>query len=318
VRRLAILPAVILLAALLAACGAPTEVERSAPTRAPAASAASGPGGDADALMAEARALATKTTALEAQLWENHLMMALVAPDAAAARPELAKAGSLLDEMRANEKAIAVLLERVVGLDAGEELTTYARQQKEIAELRLLSMAPVADLLARVENAYKQEGKPSQADLEKLFAAMEPSDPDDPLAHLEQKGQASREYFRRSELSERYYLNNGLGDAYDTPGWQSEEEAGAFPLADGIEFEGPMATEEVPPPKMWGSFHAPIAEAMQAERSTLESDGWSVNVSSAGEDRGVMTARNSFWQATLTFERTGEDAGTVIVRMTQL
>jgi len=300
-------------------CGGQTAASQTKTPEASATSQAADPTDEANRLMAEAKALAKKTYDLEGELWEGHMMMALIAPNAAAAKPELAKARALLDEMRANEKSIVALLDRVMRLEVSEELATYAGQQKEIAALRLLSMADVEDLLGRIDTLYEHKDKPSEADLEKLFVEIEPSDPDDPLAHLEEKGQASREYFRESGLPERCYINNGLGAAYDTPEGQTEEEAGAFPLADGIQFEGPMvAEEEGAPREIRGSFDTSLAEAMQAQRSTLESGGWSVSVRSSGETRGVMTARNSFWQARLTFEQAGGNAGTVVVRLTKL
>lgn len=302
----------------LPACGTETEADRSGSPEPPAASASSAPVGNRDALMTQAKTLAKETNDLEGELWEGHMMTALIAPNAAAAKPELVKAGALLDEIRANEKKIAALLDRVVRLDASEELTTYAGQQKEIAELRYRSMAYVEDLLAGIETLFREKGTASEADVEKLFVETAPADPDSPQAIWEEKGQASFAYFRQSGLPERYYINNGWGEARDTPAGQTEEEAGAFPLADGIQFEGPMVAEEAPPRKIRGSFEMFLAEAMQAQRSALESAGWSVSVRSSGETRGVMTASNSAWKATLTFEQAAGDAGTVVVRLTEM
>jgi hypothetical protein len=315
--RASVVCAAILLTLLLTGCGVRTVTEPTASAE-PPASAAGGDGSDADALMARAATLAARTTDLEAQLWEGRLMAALIATDPAAARTELSAAGALLEEMRANEKAIAALLGQVAGLDVSEELRTYAVQQKEIADLRLLSMAGVGGLLDRVETSLRENGGLSQADIEKLFAALEPSGPDDPLASLEEKGQASRVYFNESGLPDRYYMNNGLGEAYDTPAGQTEEQAGAFPFADGIRFEGPMVAEEAPPRKLWGSFATSVAEAMQTQRSAFEGEGWTVSVGAADETGGTMTARNAFWQATLTFEKAGGERGKVVVRMSEL
>ena len=316
-RRSSILPAVILMTLGLAACGIQSAAIPSASPELQATSASSRPG-DADALMAQAKALATKTNDLGMLLWEGQMFEVVLAENAAAAEPQLAKARALLDEMAENERAIAALLDQVAQLDVSEELRTYAGQQKEIAELQLQGIAPQKYLLEEIETLYEEGGKPSDADLEKLFMETEPSDPDDPLAHLEEVGHASIEYFKQSGLPDRYYINNGLGGAYDTPDGQTEEEAGAFPVADGLVLEGPMATEEVPPPKMWGSFEMSLAEAMEAERSALESGGWSVRVKSSGETRGVMTARNSFWKATLTFERVAGSSGSFVVRLEEI
>ena len=73
-------------------------------------------------------------------------------------------------------------LDRVAKLDLSEELTTYAGQQKEIAELQLQGIAPQKDLLDEIETLYDEGGKPSEAELEKLFMEVEPSGADDPLA----------------------------------------------------------------------------------------------------------------------------------------
>ena len=303
----------------VAGCGSQTAASQTTTPEASATSPAVDPTDEANRLMDETKAIVTKTNDLSATLWEGLMFEVVTARNAAAAASKLAEAKAILDEMAANDTSIAALLDQVARLEVSEELATYAGQQKEIAELSLQGIAPQKDLLGRIEAFYEQKGKPGEADLEKLFVEIEPSDPDDPLAHLGEKGQASREYFRQSGLAERYYINNGLGAAYDTPEGQTEEEAGAFPLADGIQFEGPMvAEEEGAPREIRGSFDTSLAEAMQAQRSALESGGWSVSVRSSGETRGVMTARNSSWQARLTFERAAGNAGTVVVRLTKL
>ncbi len=314
-RRSILLVTTALMIMALGACGAATEAGQTPSAGVSAASASDGLGGDADTLMARAKTLAKKTYDLEGQLWEGHIMAALTAPDAAAAKPELAKARALVAQMRANEQSIIAILGQVAQLGPGEELTSYAGQQKEIAKLRLLSMAGTQKLLAKIEARYQEKGRLAQSDIDKLFAESEPSDPADPSRRLEEKGLASLEYFKQSGLPQRYSINNGFGEAFGT-----EEQAGAFPLADGITFEGPMVAEEEAPRELQGSFGTSVADAMQAQRSALESEGWSVSVGSSGETRGVMTAQNSYWKATLTFERDGGagEGGTVVVRMTQL
>jgi hypothetical protein len=321
-RRLAILLVAILLALSLVACGSQTEAVPAASPEPLAASASSVPSSGTDALMAQAKALAQKTNDLGSELWEGQMFEVVLAENAAAAKPELAKARAILEKMAANEKSIATLLDQVVELDVSEELTTYAGQQKEIAELQLQGIAPQKDLLAKIQAVYGEKGKVSQADLEKLFVEIEPSGPDDPLAHLEEKGMASVEYFRQSGLPERYYINNGFGEGFGTER-QAAGEGFGFPVsfADCIQFEGPEAVEEAPR-EIWGSFEVPLEEAMQAQRSLLESEGWSVSLSPTGETRRVMTARKLPYKATLTFEEpTGSGAGkagTVVVHLTEM
>ena len=315
-KRRSILPAVILLILSLAACGSQTSAD---PSASPQRLATSTTGGDVDVLIPQAKALAEKTNDLGRDLWEQGQMMNVVlAPNAAAAKPELAKAKTMLDEMTANQKSIASLLDQVARLGASEKLTTYAGQQKEIAELQLLALAVQDDLLEKIELFYEEKGKISQADLETLFTVMEPSGPDDPLAHLEEKGHASIEYFKQSGLPERYYINNGLGEAYDTPQGLPESEGFEmpFPLADGIELWGgdPMDGGGW---RMRGSFAAPPAEAMQAERSLLKSEGWSVTLGSSEETRAVMTARKDDYDATFTFKQADPGkAGRLVIRLT--
>jgi hypothetical protein len=181
-----------LLTLCLAACG--TQTEQAASPEPLPTSATTALSGDADGLVAQAKALAAKTNDLGMELWEGQMFEVVLAPNAAAAGPELAKARALLDEMRTNQTSIVALLDQVVRLDVSEELTTYAGQQREIAELQLLGIAPQEDLLETIETVYEEKGRPSDADLEELFMEIEPSmDPSDhPLAHLEEKGQASR------------------------------------------------------------------------------------------------------------------------------
>jgi hypothetical protein len=101
------------------------------------------------------------------------------------------------------------------------------------------------------------------------------------------------------------------------------EAAAAFPVsfADGIEFVGPLVTEGVPS-EIRGSFEMPPAEAMRAERSLLEREGWSVGAGPPGETSGTMTARRSGRTATLTFQQGGqaEDpaTGSVVVHVEPL
>lgn len=79
-----------------------------------------------------------------------------------------------------------------------------------------------------------------------------------------------------------------------------------------------MVAEEAPPQKLWGSFATSAAEAMRAQRSAFEGEGWTVNLGAADQTGGTMTARNAFWQATLTFDKTGGERGKVVVRMSEL
>lgn len=320
--------AVLALAAALgvAACGAPSGAGRTASSDSPASLAAgpsSTPSGSADELMAQAKALAARTDHLEALLWEDHMMAALISEDASGAAPELVKARALLKQIRTNERAMVSLLEQVVRLDPGKRLATYAGQQREIAELRLRSMGLVDRLLTGIETLFREKGKPGQADVDKLFAGSEAVDPGDPVSQLEEKTLASVAYFKQSGLPERYYINNGLGEAYDTPNGQTEEEALAIPAADGIRF-GAAVKGEGSSWEIRGTFDMPSTEAMQAEREALESDGWTVEAGSTGEIRDEMTARNSLWEAAFTFERAGGagagsgDGGTLVVRMTEL
>jgi hypothetical protein len=204
-----------LLVALLlavAACGDQTDTEQAATPGATEASQPADPADEADRLMAEVKELAKSTNDLMGTLWEGQMFEVVLATSAAAAKPELAKARKMEDEIAANEKSIAALLDRVAKLGVSEELTTYAGQQKEIAELLLLGVAKENDLLDKIETAYREKGKVSQAELEKLFT--EPSDPDDPLMHIEEKGLASIKYFKKSGLPERYSINNGFGEMF--------------------------------------------------------------------------------------------------------
>jgi hypothetical protein len=101
-----------------------------------------------------------------------------------------------------------------------------------------------------------------------------------------------------------------------------------FPLACSaiwfeMEGEGPAGPQEFAgvdefPWEITGTYKSSIAEAMRAQRSVLEDNGWSVSVGPSGETHGAMTARKSEWEATLTFEKTPGDIGSVVIRLEEI
>ena len=88
------------------------------------------------------------------------------AKNAADALPLLADVVANLGEMKQSQESLAALCDKLAKLDVSEEDKTYARQQKEIAELNVESFALVFDMLANYEFLYSKGRTLSQAKLE--------------------------------------------------------------------------------------------------------------------------------------------------------
>ncbi len=197
-RRCRVLPACLLSVLLLAVagCGDQTGTDKT---------------DQATKLIDQARALAKKTSALEKQMDELWPKIGKIDPakNATDALAKLDDAEADYAEMTKNQESVAALYGKVAKLDVGEELRTWAGQQKEIAELSLQATAVLDEFVAKDKVLFSLWNQLDQADREKLIQELKDLD----ARSLKLRTRASK----MQQASEKYYKDNGLGEEAGSP-----------------------------------------------------------------------------------------------------
>lgn len=157
-------------------------------------------------LIDEARALAEKTSALEKQMDELWPKIGKIDPakDATDALAKLDDAEAGYAKITKNQKSTAALYGKIAKLDVGEQLRTWAGQQKEIAELSIRATAVLDEFVAKDKVLFSLWNQLGKADREKLIQELKDLD----AKSLKLRTRAST----MRQASEKYYKDNGLGE----------------------------------------------------------------------------------------------------------
>ncbi|MFA4965122.1 MAG: hypothetical protein WC709_05725 [Thermoleophilia bacterium] len=165
---------------------------------------------EANSLVDQANAIQSQTRALDAQIGEKIKKVFAIDPadeNAADALPMLAEARAALVRMTDNTRSVAALWGQVASLGVSEEATTYAAQQKDIAETSLRYHGVTSDLLTRFQTLYDpgKLGKLSKAELRTLYRE---------LTDLEaQSGELDAQLTEMEQASQRYFDEHDVGQS---------------------------------------------------------------------------------------------------------
>lgn len=179
-----------------------------------------------NSLMEQVNALIDETSAgttQDAELFGRVNSIDPTAKSAADALPLLADMEANLGEMKKSQESIITLLGQMARLDVREEDKTYARQQKEIAELNVESFALVFEIVEKYKLLYSKGGTLSQAQAKRLGQEI-----------TDLQGKYQEFYGRISEkvqASEQYRADNPGGEASSSGGMNTAAWVGSLLLA---------------------------------------------------------------------------------------